>query len=537
MEEYEKILKDIRPFGPFQVRVFVLVSMFETPLAWAMLLPMFTSASPDFVCETESNNSQSINSSEALHNGSTATANQTKCQPADSFTSIVTEWQLHGDNKSIPDHITSLQMAGVLVGALVTGQLADLLGRKKVLYSEYFLLLILWLASAFMPTWQLYAAARFFVGALVGGCLVVNFVLPLEFVTPAWRTFCGCIGFWAVGLITLSGLAFLLRDWRHLTMTTAAISVPMLFSWWFVSESPRWLISRGRIAEAKNILETAARLNKRPVPDFSGLERVVQIEDLKRQEQKKYFYWHLFSSCSMARGTLILMYGWFVSSAVYYGMNFNVKNLAGDRYLNALISGLVEIPAVIFVVCIHNRLGRRKTVALLMLLAGLFTFSILIIDLTGNLQNLNTLVVVFAMVGKFGISGGWAATQVFSAETFPTVVRNIGVGACSMAARIGGIVAPQLVLLGKENRAVPFTIFGVFALVCCCLMLLLPETVRVSLPDFLSYKIRVDTPLDDLNCQCDAPLSDKRSGIKEIGDNFDALDDVRLPLSEKESPD
>ena len=58
---------------------------------------------------------------------------------------------------------------GVLVGAVITGQLADLLGRKRVLYCEYFLLILLWFSSAFAPSWQLYAALRFFVGALVGG--------------------------------------------------------------------------------------------------------------------------------------------------------------------------------------------------------------------------------------------------------------------------------------------------------------------------------------------------------------------------------
>lgn len=81
---------------------------------------------------------------------------------------------------------------------------------------------------------------------------------------------------------------------------------------------------------------------------------------------------------------IFLFHHRFVSSAVYYGMNFNLKNIAGDRYINALISGLVEIPAVIFVVCVNNHLGRRLTVALLMMIAGLFSFSILILELTGK---------------------------------------------------------------------------------------------------------------------------------------------------------
>ena len=65
----------------------------------------------------------------------------------------------------------------------------------------------------------------------------------------------------------------------------------------------------------------------------------------------------------------------------------------------------------------------------------------------GKLEELATLTIVLAMVGKAGISGGWAALQVFSAELFPTVVRNIGVGSCSFSARIGAIVAPQIVFL------------------------------------------------------------------------------------------
>lgn len=49
-----------------------------------------------------------------------------------------------------------------------------------------------------------------------------------------------------------------------------------------------------------------------------------------------------------------------------------------------------------------------------------------------------------AMLGKSGISGGWAAVQVYSAELFPTVARNVGVAASAMMGRVGGIVAPQI---------------------------------------------------------------------------------------------
>jgi MFS family permease len=60
-------------------------------------------------------------------------------------------------------------MVGVLFGAVITGQLADIVGRKKVLFVEYAVLIVFWFSTAFAPTWQVYAALRFLVGGLVGG--------------------------------------------------------------------------------------------------------------------------------------------------------------------------------------------------------------------------------------------------------------------------------------------------------------------------------------------------------------------------------
>ena len=55
--------------------------------------------------------------------------------------------------------------------------------------------------------------------------------------------------------------------------------------------------------------------------------------------------------------------------------------------------------------------------------------------------------VVFAMLGKLCISASFAVIYVFSAELFPTVVRNVGVSAGSASARLGGIIAPYILTL------------------------------------------------------------------------------------------
>lgn len=74
----------------------------------------------------------------------------------------------------------------------------------------------------------------------------------------------------------------------------------------------------------------------------------------------------------------------FVSSSVYYGLNFNTSNLAGNLHLNVFISGLVEIPALVYVVALNNILGRRKITLSLMLSAGISCLAVLVINLIGK---------------------------------------------------------------------------------------------------------------------------------------------------------
>ena len=57
--------------------------------------------------------------------------------------------------------------------------------------------------------------------------------------------------------------------------------------------------------------------------------------------------------------------------------------------------------------------------------------------------------VVSAMIGKFAISGAFNVVFIFCCELFPTLMRSMGVGSSSMAARIGGIAAPYLLYLGE----------------------------------------------------------------------------------------
>lgn len=57
------------------------------------------------------------------------------------------------------------------------------------------------------------------------------------------------------------------------------------------------------------------------------------------------------------------------------------------------------------------------------------------------------------MTGKFGFTMAFSIVYIYTAEIYPTVLRNVGIGMCSSAARIGSITAPYVIYLGMSKPA------------------------------------------------------------------------------------
>ena len=88
--------------------------------------------------------------------------------------------------------------------------------------------------------------------------------------------------------------------------------------------------------------------------------------------------------------------------------------------------------------------------------------------------------VYLSLAGKFGASAAFALVYLYTAEIFPTLVRATVVGLCSMFARVGGILAPQVALylpVVTGSTQAPMILMGTCALVGSVVTLWLPETL------------------------------------------------------------
>ncbi|KAJ8245756.1 hypothetical protein COCON_G00235120 [Conger conger] len=273
--------------------------------------------------------------------------------------------------------------------------------------------------------------------------------------------------------------AFFIRDWRMLLI---AINVPGVFYlplWRLIPESPRWLLSQGRVEEAEAILRAAARKNRVTAPEviFQPLQTENKTEKLSRHNVGD-----LVKSKNIRWITIMLSFVWIAASIGYFALALNSSNLHGNPFLNCFLSAAVEVPGIILSWPLLRSCSRR-----LCLFASLFLGGVLLLFTPLIPRDLKLVSIALEMMGKFGFSVALTIVYPFTAELYPTVLRNTAVGTCSMAARLGSIAAPYFLYLGTYSKSLPYILMGGLCVLGGLLSLLLPETYGMPLPETLDH--------------------------------------------------
>merc|ERR1719150_3620408 len=344
---------------------------------------------------------------------------------------IVSEWDLVCSRTALLSTVQGSYMGGVFVGCLFWGWASDKFGRKPSIMIAAVIQICSSVAAAFSVNYIMFIFFRFII-------------------------------------------AFFFRDWMPLQL---AISVPclvLLSYYWEIPESPRWLVQKKRFKEAKVILQKIAKANGNELlEDEEFLKMLEKLDDSEKTEEagpvlttseklKAAFeeVAILFATPNLRKRTLNIFYSWLVVAMVYYGLSFNSKNIGGDMYVSMFISGMAEVLACLAIIPALAKFGRVKIYSGGFIAGGLCCLAVAVMLWTMEPGTMVWLLTTIAMTGKFLISGTFALSYLYTAELFPTPVRNVAVGGASTFARVGSASAPYIVdILGKVSAGIPAMIF------------------------------------------------------------------------------
>ncbi|XP_040920852.1 solute carrier family 22 member 16 [Toxotes jaculatrix] len=400
--------------------------------------------------------------------------------------SIVTDWDLVCEKEWLAKLCQPTFMLGVLIGALVFGDVADRVGRVRILMFTSLCQFGLGVAVAFSGNYYFFVVLRFLLAMVSSGYLVVVFVYVTEFTGIKVRTWTSMHvhAAFAVGIMVVALTGYLVRVWWIYQIILSICTSPFLLFCWKFPETPFYLMAKGRYKETQTLLDAIAR--------FNGLECRLKAEELLEPEErengralleqegeerpsqteKKLSILDLFGSWRMAGRTCTVWAIWFIGSLGYYVFSLGSVNLGGNQYINLFLAGAVEFPSYLVGCFAMDRIGRKKTCAPALLLAGVACMLIIVVP--GDIQ---ALAIALSMIGKFAIAIAFGLIYLYTCELYPTIIRSLAVGSGSMMCRVGSVVAPFCVYLADVWIYLPQLIVGILAFIIGVLTLLLPETL------------------------------------------------------------
>ncbi|GCC26954.1 hypothetical protein chiPu_0005374 [Chiloscyllium punctatum] len=281
-------------------------------------------------------------------------------------------WDLVCDNSWKGPFTTSIFFLGVLCGSLISGQLSDRYGRKVVLFGGIALQTTLNLIQLASQSWEMFCVLHFFVGVGDIASYIAAFVLGTELLRKSERiayTALGVCIFYAFGYMLLPFCAYYIRDWRMLLLTLTLPEILYVPLWWYIPESPRWLLTQGYVFQAEAILKDAARKNgiTHPGVIFDTTCRSTEPVDRNRHEHN---YLDLIITANIRNVTILSFFIWMIGNIGYHGLSLNTPNMHGDPYINCFISAASELLVYVIVWWLMRVSPRRITTASMFILSG-----------------------------------------------------------------------------------------------------------------------------------------------------------------------
>lgn len=406
-------------------------------------------------------------------------------------------------------------LIGSIIGVLMAGKLSDRWGRKVTMLVAAVFFSVSGIACAFVGSFEQLVVARILGGIGIG---VVSIVSPLYISEVSIAQYRGrlvslyqlavTIGFLGAYLTNFQLLHFsqsgavLNTGWMNLVFVSEVwrgmlgfCSLPAILFFciiFFIPESPRWLILKGRDERAVGIFRKIYLSEVEVDTQLQNTKSVVQSET--KSDWKFLLQPGIFKAVLIGAAIAILGQFMGVNAVLYYGPTiFEEAGLSGgDALFSQVLVGIVNVVTTVIAVFIIDKVGRKKLVyygvsgmVLSLLLIGFY------FHFSESMGLPNSFLLFFFLFYVFCCAISISAVIfVLLSEMYPTRIRGMAMSIAGFALWIGTYLVGQLTPWMLQNLT-PTGTFLLFALMCVPYMLivwkLIPETTGKSLEEIERY--------------------------------------------------
>ena len=368
---------------------------------------------------------------------------------------LAKDWNLAPEQVGM---IGSIGLFGMAIGAVMAGSLADKFGRKNIFAATVILYSVSTGLCAVAWSYESLLAFRFLVGFGLGGELPVAATLVSEY-APAHlrgRFIVLLESFWGVGWLIAALISYFFLPtfgWKSAFLIGSLPAFYVFLIRLHMPESVRYLLSKGKVAEAERIiddLECKLGVEHKPFKDVT-IPEIIQPSPVL-----------LFSSRFRIR-TIMLWLTWFGIVFSYYGIFMWLPSIVYAQgfevvksFEYVLVMTLAQLPGYFTAAWLVDKIGRRYTLSSFLLMSGVCAFFF------GNADTSTALLISGAAMSFFNL-GAWGVIYTYTPELYPTFIRALGSGYAAGFGRIGGIIAPALVGSLLASGFHFDIIFGLFA--------------------------------------------------------------------------
>ena len=392
--------------------------------------------------------------------------------------------------------LVSSAYLGSWLGALVFGYYTDRKGRRTVFILNMVAFIITSILCALAPTYAILLVCRFLVGIAIGmdfptaGAMISEFAPPRDRgkLLSMWQLL------WSLGALTSPFVAIVLfplgdEAWRWMFATGAVPALLILIGRSQIPETPRWLLSQGRVEEAREVLAWAEQptdllATELPTGDLAGPENAPTSTLAAFRQLFSPQYWKITILLSAvcftgAFGPLFLStYSSFL--AKFYGFTTDVQAL-----LFGSVIWVFYLVGNVLNLVLTDRVGRKP-----LLVGGAIVITLVLIaasqiGIEGNVALVFSVLVIAAVAHWGGVDQGiWQ----YPAEVFPTRFRATGRGFTTSFIRLSAFLAALVtpIMFDAIGFSSTMLVLAAIEMTVIVLGLFLPEMKGRSLEEIES---------------------------------------------------